>query len=506
LLFDAEARPAYADKFALAVHELRDVIGGSQHVLDDPALYLAVRPYLDPDFTTIPKTILYSGSGRPGDEWKDRLAFEVDATYVDTDDLVAAPDDKIEPLLAARPAVLRDYLTLGYLAEHGGVVLGDRPTILAPIAWALASSRSFFGFKDPTTVSRELFGAVAGAPVVADLLTLFVEHLDDADPLAAAVDEYFLGSGRVAWDYPSIEADFDEPYAELDDSCRVYATSVLSNDFGLGLATASLLPLAVSSVDGARYETTQAYQDIARRIALDYAKWFSTQKKPRPPAAARRTIPADPPPEAPVADKPAPKPAPAPPPPGLRRRLASALFGRRKDPEPEARQPAPPRPEPRPLVVRGDTMRVLLYVGGFTTATSAERARLVTSWLRDTYGTGVDINVLFTNRTSAAPAARAQALTSEGITVMTRAKPPADASEDQEWARVLGGAHFDLLLVATPKGGLAETSLLAAAPSGTRVLCLLGQDLPEPVRDSFDVMLDKLSEFRTWVDDQHGFA
>jgi hypothetical protein len=38
------------------------------------------------------------------------------------------------------------------------------------------------------------------------------------------------------------------------------------------------------------------------------------------------------------------------------------------------------------------------------------------------------------------------------------------------------------------------------------VLCLLGQDLPEPVRDSFDVMLDKLSEFRTWVDDQHGFA
>lgn len=295
LLFDAQMRPAYADRFALAIHELRHVIHGSHFVLDDPSLYLAIRPYLEEDFATIPKTSLYSGTGRPegGDgSWRDRFAFPVDARYVDVDELAPAPDDDTAHALAERPDALREYLQLAYLAEHGGVVLGDQLEVVGPIAWALAASRSFFGFEEPGKISTRIFGAVAGAPVVRELLDRFREHLDEPSPLAAALDDHFIGSGGAPWDYAQVEANFSAPYVELDDGCRVYATFVFSNDFGLGLTTTSLYPEAVPGAGGetSYFRASPAFREIAGRITLDYAKWLAAQKKPKRPAAARKRL------------------------------------------------------------------------------------------------------------------------------------------------------------------------------------------------------------------------
>jgi glycosyltransferase involved in cell wall biosynthesis len=509
LLFDAQARPAYADRFAYAVHELRGVIGGSHFVLDDPALYLAVRPYLADGFATIPKTILYSGTGRP--DAASGFAFPVDARFVDVDELAPAPDDETARALADRPAALREYLQLSYLAEHGGVVLGDRLDVAGPIAWALAASASFFGFEDPETISPDVFGAVAGSPVVRDLLSLFRERLDEPSPLAAALDAHFLRSGRVAWDYEQVEASFSAPYAELDGGCRVYATSVFCNDFGLGTTTTSIYPLAVRDAAGEviHYRTSVEYQRIARRVALDYAEWFKAQRKPSRPSAARRTIPA----QAPAAASALP-PRPAAPgtPTGERDRLPqralASLTGLLRRRAGNAQTGRARRPETRPLAIRDPegTPRVLLYVGGFTTGTSAERARLISTWLRDAHG-AAEVTVLYTDRATAAQAARAEALTADGVTLLVRSTRGSAVSGDAddpagyaaEWARVVGDERFDLVVVATPKGGRTEASILAAAPSGTRVLCRLGQDaLPA---DSFDVVLDKLSELHRWVDD-----
>ena len=503
LLFDAEVRPAYADKFALAIHELRGVIGASPHVLDDPALYLAVRPYLDADFATIPKTILFSGTGRPdtpGDSWRDRLAFPVDATYVDVDGLIAADpltaqlaDDPLTARLASRPAVLRDYLTLRHIAEHGGVAIDDHLLVLGPIAWALSASRSFFGFESPSLVSRRVYGAVAGAAVITDLLALFAEHLSAPDPLAEALDRHFLRSGRVAWDYATVEADFAAPYAELDDGCRVYATSVFSNDFGLGRATTSLQPTPVTDDDGevVAYQTSPSYHEIAQRIALDYARWLSSRKTRRRPAAARATL--DPPDDAEPAT------------PSRRthkvrgtvRRLPVRAVGLVRK---VLRRGAAAEPVPEPRVFAGpgpDGLRVLLYVGGFTTASSSERAHLMTTWLRGAFGPDTEVSVLFTDRGNPVQAERAASVAGPGVRVLV-----VDDESVTEWSRALGPATFDLVVVATPKGGGPETSLLASAPAGTRVLCRLGKGERPGIERSFDVVVDKLSDFHRWVENR----
>lgn len=563
LLFDAEARPGYADHFAQAIHDLRGMLVSSHFILDDPSLYLAVRPFLSEAYARIPKTILFSGVARPGLEWRDTFAFPIDARYVDVDELVPAVDDETARALASRPEALRDYLQLAYLAAHGGVVLGDRLAVLGPIAWALAASSAFFGFEEPGKVSSDIFGAVAGAPVIDDLLDAFRAHLDEPSPLSTALDEYFVGSGRAGWDYERVEANFRTPWVEVDGSCRVYATSVFTNDFGLGLATTSLYPAAVPESDGdaGHFRTSPSYQEIAGRIALDYARWLSTQEKPRPPAAARRKLPKPKRTTLPFSDTQpvaSPEPAPSPesesspgPEPSLKREpttsgsepteavasgrwswlpasMRNALGLNQPTPDAGPTDPEPTLPEPptecaalesaaselpgpaaveetqvppRVLAVpEGAPLRVLLYVGGFTTATSAERARLIRAWLHDIFGPDVEASVLYTDRANAAQAQRVSALEPEGFCLVRRGSgqvAPTDGGA--EWARVLGDTDYDLIVVATPSGGTVETSILAAAPSGFRALCRLGQDRSAAAERPFDVVIDHLSELHAWL-------
>ncbi|MDF1489387.1 glycosyltransferase [Tessaracoccus caeni] len=534
LLFDARVRPAYADKFALAVHEFRDIIGSSQHVLDEPRLFVRLQPYLAEDFQTIPKTVLFSSSGRAADvdgAWMDRFGYAADTNYLDVDSWVPPAEDPVATQLAHRPKALRNYLQLSHLSAHGGIVVGDDLETLGPIAWALHASRSFFGFEEPGKVSTRIFGAVPGAEVIDDLLALFRQHLEDADPLEAAFDAYF--AGRAEWDYDAIESDFRAPYLELPDSCRVYATGVFINDFGLGLATTSLYPAPVTGDDGEllHYRTSPSHHEISRRISLDYAKWLTAKaKRKKPPAkpapkpAAQQAPPVEPPaPPEPETPQETETNTPSPQPP--RRRalgrlvaLPKRLFGRRDKSGAAAKEDAPPStPEateepsvaaaastpPRPLVV-GDPdagLRILLYVGGFTTDTSAQRARSLTTWIRDIHGSGADIGVLFTDRNKEARTARAEALLADGIRLVRRtASPETDENPSLEWGRALQDERYDLLVVATPKGGLTEASILAAAPAGTRVLARLGQDYPESLEATFDVVVDKLSQVHAWVE------
>jgi glycosyltransferase involved in cell wall biosynthesis len=562
LLFDAEARPGYADQFAQAIHDLRHMLSASHFILDDPSLYLSIRPYLDERFATIPKTVLLSPSAHP-DERRDLFAFPTDTRFVEVNRLAPVPGDVTAEALTDRPEALREYLQLTYVLENGGVVLGDGLEVVGPIAWALAASASFFGFEEPGRISPHIFGAVAGSAVMEDVLALFQEHLDEPSPLSAALDAHFIDSGRAVWDYERVEANFRTPWVQVDGACRVYATSVFSNDFGLGLATTSLYPASVPEADGdaGYFRTSPSYQEIAGRITLDYARWLSTQEKPRPPAAARRKLPkpkratplvSDTQPVASPEQAPSPKSESSPrPEPSLKREpttsvsepteavasgrwswlpasVRNALGLNQPTPDAGPTDPEPTLPEPptecaalesaaselpgpaaveetpvppRVLAVpEGAPLRVLLYVGGFTTATSAERARLIRAWLHDIFGPDVEASVLYTDRANAAQAQRVSALEPEGFRLVRRGSgqvAPTDGGA--EWARVLGDTDYDLIVVATPSGGTVETSILAAAPSGLRALCRLGQDRSAAAEKPFDVVIDHLSELHEWL-------
>lgn len=284
LLFDAKVRPAYADRFIQAIHELRREIGGSRFVQADPTLYLLLDRYLDPQFQTIPKTVLYREGGQTDVtdvDWKNQLAFHVDTEYIDIEDLEPDRKDPVTEMLLGRTDVLSHYLCLKYIQKNGGIYFDERLRILKPIAWALHASRSFFVFSDAHSISSLLFGSVAGTEEIESLISLFVENLEAQDPLQEALDSYFVRSGRVKWSYGDVEANFGRQHIEVQNSCRVYASSIFINDFGLGMTTTALYPqvLRENMRGSSGYAVTEFYYDISQKISLDFARWQATKSR-----------------------------------------------------------------------------------------------------------------------------------------------------------------------------------------------------------------------------------
>ena len=164
---------------------------------------------------TTPKTLVSTDFGQELSEfvrdtctssWTAFQPLETIVLHADHWDLTSLPDCVQRAAKRGECGFVADYYRLRYVYEHGGIALRGNVK-MNQLPGEVRANRSFFGYRDRERITDAVFGSVANAEILAEILKTY-EHdgvLNDGTewPLADRIESVLVrhglkeGSGRV---------------------------------------------------------------------------------------------------------------------------------------------------------------------------------------------------------------------------------------------------------------------------------------------------------------------
>lgn len=283
ILYMCTRRPAFADRYVDLLLEYKDFILSGTDREDHPRLSVRLDYYYK-NFQAIPKCIYYDHFGKQQiseeeqqniDGWIGNLV-EFDATIVCLDE--SNCDVNEDPAIkqaydAGRYDIVGQYFKCKRLIEHGGIALSRQVRGIKYITPLLLRTKAVFGFQNETSITDRIYASVAGHPALSEILDHFMKHLEDDLPMSAALSELLIKEHGITYSY-ELESNFKQKYiAAYDDSLRVYASCVLSYDYGIGTAYTDCYRKSAGTVeqpDGQYTLVDRFYYETLIQITKDY--------------------------------------------------------------------------------------------------------------------------------------------------------------------------------------------------------------------------------------------
>lgn len=286
LLYMCKRRPAFADRYIHALIQNKAYLLKNCDFSIHKKLEKKLADYFY-DFLPIPKVLYYDNFGKQKlTDSEQETIQNWNGTLVQFDGEIICLDEE-NCNLSENPLILQAYQHGYYnlvghyfkcrkLLKNGGIAICKNTTGLKYITPLLLRSQAFFGFYDDHTITAGIYAAAPGQKVIQDLLDLFEAADPSENSMEAILGKLFIEKEKLSYSY-GLECRFEGKYlTAYENTVRVYATSVLARDYGIGITYASCpsqKPTAMS-VDGKEYLLADPfYYQTLSSLACDYSKY-----------------------------------------------------------------------------------------------------------------------------------------------------------------------------------------------------------------------------------------
>lgn len=286
LLYMCQRRPAFSDQYIKVLIQNKGYITKFCDFSKHERLEKKLAEYYH-DFIPIPKVIYYDNFGKQElskSELENIKSWNGTLVQFDAE-IICLNEDNCD--ITENPFLLQayhegffelvgHYFKCRKLAESGGIAICKNVTGLKYITPLLLRSRAFFGFYDAHTITDSIYASAPGQKIIQDILASFDSGIPSEHFMETVLSRLLIEKENLSYSY-ELECRFEGKYLlAYNDTVRVYATSVLTRDYGIGISYASCFSHHPETTWLQEKEYLLAdpfyYQTLAR-LASDYSKY-----------------------------------------------------------------------------------------------------------------------------------------------------------------------------------------------------------------------------------------
>lgn len=286
IFFMCVRRAAFADRYIALLVQEKEYFLNNCDWEKEKELKTQINKYYE-DYVPIPKVIYYDHFGKEEltpkeqqqiENWVGTLVeFDTKVICLNEENCDVHEDPAVEKAYEEkRYEIVGQYFKCKMLWEKGGIALSKQVKGEKYIVPLLLRSRAFFGFKG-NGINEDIFAAAAGQRVIQDILSAFASHIEESEPLQEAFREVLLDKQHLEYS-SALEQNFKRRYlTAYEEQVRIYATSVLTYNYGTGTTFASVEPTRTEISDTAYTSVDAVFLQNMQQVTPEYFTYHADQ-------------------------------------------------------------------------------------------------------------------------------------------------------------------------------------------------------------------------------------